>query len=445
MHTKSAANTGASRSSLLGLPALWLAGADLRLTVLAVPPVLPLIHRQFALSEHAIGALSGLPVLLFGVAAIPGSLLIARIGARRTVIAGLLLVAAMSAARGIGPSVPMLFATTFLMAAGVAVVQPALPALVGEWFAQRPGFATAVYANGLLIGEALPAALTIPLVLPLVAGSWPASLAVWSVPVAATALLMAFCPPEATRSAAMPPSRWWPDWRSPEMWRLGLMQGGTGGLYFASNAFIPDYLHAIGRPDLVTACLAALNLGQLPASLALLFWARRLGGNKAVLVAMQMLGLLGIAAFLAAQPWLATLGAGVIGFCCAFTLIATLALPPQLAPADDVHRLSAGMFAIGYSLSCVIPLLGGACWDVTGIPASAFLANAGSVAIVLAAAVSFRFPGQALAKTTGGACAVDGLARRGQPAGSRVDADPAASRPKGRRAQDINDRRGELR
>ena len=74
------------------------------------------------------------------------------------------------------------------------------------------------------------------------------------------------------------------------------MQGGTGGLYFASNALIPDYLHAIGRPDLVTAGLSALNLGQLPASLLLLLWARRLGGNKGMVVAMQLVGLAGIAA-----------------------------------------------------------------------------------------------------------------------------------------------------
>ena len=118
---------------------LWLAGANLRLTVLAVPPVLPLIHRQFALSERAVDALSGLPVLLFGLAAIPGSLLIARLGARGAAIAGLLLVAAASAARGIGPLASVLFVMTFLMAAGVAVVQPALPALVGEWFADRLG------------------------------------------------------------------------------------------------------------------------------------------------------------------------------------------------------------------------------------------------------------------------------------------------------------------
>jgi MFS transporter, CP family, cyanate transporter len=383
-------------SLLLPLLVLWLAGADLRVTVLAVPPVLPLIHRELALSERAIGALSGLPPLLFGLGAVPGSLLIAKLGAQRAAIAALLLVAAASAARGIGPSVPMLFAMTGIMSVGVAILQPALPTLVAGWFPTRPGFATAVYANGLLIGEAVPAALTIPFVLPLVGDSWPASFAVWGLPVAATAGLMALCPDGSTSaasaSAAAPPTvRWWPDWRRGETWRLGLMVGGTGGVYFASNAFIPDYLHAIGRPDLVTAELGALNLGQVPASLLLLAMPRRLAG-KAAIIGMQIVGLLGVAILLAAGPWLSVIGAGVIGFGCAFTLIIALALPPRLIAAAEVHRLSAGMFAIGYTLSFFVPPVGGAIWDATGHPAAAFLAAAGAAVIVLAAALGFRFP-----------------------------------------------------
>ncbi len=374
------------------LGALWLAGADLRVTVLAVPPVLPLIHHQLGLSEKAIGALSGLPALLFGLAAIPGSLLIASIGARRACLAGLVIVAAAAAARGAGPSVPMLFAMTFLMAAGIAVVQPALPALVGEWFAQSPGFATAVYANGLQIGEAGAAALTIPVVLPLAGGSWPASFVLWSVPVATTALLIALATPHRRRSATAAAARWWPDWRSRQIWQLGLMQGGTGGLYFATNAFIPDYLHAIGRPDLVGPCLSALNLGQLPASAVVLLWARPLTRSKTAFVAMPIVAIFAVAALLDASPWVVGLAAGTIGFCCAFVLILTLALPPQLTQADDVHRLSAGMFAIGYSLTCLIPPLGGAIWDATGMPAAVFLADFAGAAIVLGAALTLRSP-----------------------------------------------------
>src|SRR5581483_5037742 len=46
---------------LLRLAILWLAGGDLRMTMLAVPPLLPLIHRDLGLSEKGIGLLSGLP------------------------------------------------------------------------------------------------------------------------------------------------------------------------------------------------------------------------------------------------------------------------------------------------------------------------------------------------------------------------------------------------
>ena len=389
--THSAASArAATRERLLAcLAMLWLAGFGLRVTILAVPPLIRLIHEDLGITETEVGVLSGLPPVLFMLAAVPGSLLIARLGARRACLAGLLLVAAASAARGIGPSVAMLFAMTFLMAAGIAALQPALPALVGEWFPRSIGVATAVYANGLLIGEAAPAALTLPLLLA-IGASWRAGFALWSLPVAATALLLALLTPVAARPRETAAARWWPEWGRRDTWQLGLMQGGTGGLYFASNAFIPDYFHAVGRPALVGPCLAALNLGQLPASVLLLFGAQRLSGSKAAYVAPPLFGILGLAGLLAAEPAMAALAAATIGFCCAFVLILTLALPPQLAPASDVHRLSAGMFAVGYSLSCLVPPAGGMLWDMTGVPAAALLANVGSAAIVFAAALTLR-------------------------------------------------------
>ena len=50
------------------------------------------------------------------------------------------------------------------------------------------------------------------------------------------------------------------------------------------------------------------------------------------------------------------------------------------------------MFAIGYTLSCLVPPVGGAIWDATGHPAVAFLSPAGAAVIVLAAALGFHFP-----------------------------------------------------
>src|SRR5947199_8931701 len=169
----------------LGL--LWLAGTALRLTILEVPPVLPAIHDDLHLDEKLVGALTGLPVLLLAAAAVPGSLLIARLGARRALVVSLALVAAAGAVRGVGPSTPLLLAMTVLMGLGIAVSQTSLPALVNKWCSDLVGLSTAVYSNGLLIGEIAAAALTVPLVLPLLGGSWQLSFLIWSLPVALTA------------------------------------------------------------------------------------------------------------------------------------------------------------------------------------------------------------------------------------------------------------------
>ena len=80
--------------------------------------------------------------------------------------------------------------------------------------------------------------------------------------------------------------------------------------------------------------------------------------------------------------------AALIGFCCGIQLISSLALPPLTAAPDDVHHLSAGTFAIGYLVSFLAPPLGGAIWDATGSPATAFIAGAVSTALVVAAALT---------------------------------------------------------
>src|SRR5665647_2284878 len=89
---------------------LWLAGNALRLTILAVPPVIPLIHDQLQMSATQIGILTGLPSMLFAIAAVPGSLLIARLGVRTALMVGLSLAAIGGALRGALPDVGWLYA-----------------------------------------------------------------------------------------------------------------------------------------------------------------------------------------------------------------------------------------------------------------------------------------------------------------------------------------------
>jgi CP family cyanate transporter-like MFS transporter len=354
------------------------------LTILAVPPVLTSIHRDLHLDETAVGALTGLPVLLLALGAVWGSLLVSKLGARRALVLGLLLVAVGGAARGIGPATPVLFVMTIVMGVGVAVSQPTLPSLVRQWVPRAAGPATAVYSNGLLVGEVLAAALTAPLILPLVGQSWEWAFMFWSVPVALTAAAVMRLSTHDDVTAQAAGVRWWPDWRSGLTWRLGLILGCASAAYFGSNAFIPDYLKATHHAGLITAALTSLNLAQIPASIAVATRPRLLVGWCWPIVCAGAGVLVAAAGFEMGGGWVVA-WAGVMGLSNATVFVLTLALPPLLAREHDVHRLTAAIFTISYLCPFVASLTSGAIWDGTGIPFTGFVpvAAAGIAMVVL--------------------------------------------------------------
>ncbi len=360
-------------STWLGFTILWLAGANLRITVLAVPPVIPLIHDELHLSEKLVGGLSGLPVLLLAIAAVTGSLLTARLGARRALLIGLVLVAFAGAARGIGPSTGMLFAMTGIMGLGIAIMQPVMPTLVRNWFPARIGLATAVYSNGLLVGEALSASLTIPYILPLVNNDWAISFVFWSIPAVQTAIAVALLTPREPHTAIVGGRAWWPDFRDGRVWGAGIILGGAGSGYFTTNAFLPDFLHQQGQAEFVNTALTSLNLGQLPASFLILALSSQLTGKTIpLLIAGAAMLVTGLGLALSPPGLMTCIWAGSMGFLTAFGLILSLAMPAILADPVDVPRFSAGMFTIGYLITFFAPIVGGAAWDYTRVAAFAF-------------------------------------------------------------------------
>ncbi len=388
---RSPSDLSSPRGILTPLLLLWLAGGGSRLTILAVPPVIPLIHDQLELSATQVGILTGLPSMLLAVAAVPGSLLIARLGARTALVVGLMLTAASGALRGTLADVTWLYAMTVLMGAGVAIMQVTMPPAVRAWTPNRIGFATAVYTNGLLIGEILPVALMLPLVLPLVGGSWQWGFVIWSVPVAITAVLvMALAPRERPTNGAATQRRWWPDWNSPLIWRLGIMLGAVNAIYFTTNAFIPDYLKDQGQDEWISAALTGLNVGQLPASALLLAFASRLELKAWPYVVYGLLGIVGTGGIVFGSGAWVVAAAALQGFADSSVLILVLALPPLLAQPDDVHRVTAAMFTISYSCAVIVPVISGFVWDMSGIAGLAFAPSALSGIVLVALAPALK-------------------------------------------------------
>jgi MFS transporter, CP family, cyanate transporter len=353
---------------------LWLAGVALRLSILAVPPVIALIQSDLRLSGTEVGVLSGLPMILFAIAALPGSLFIARLGPLPTVVIGLIVAGLASGLRGAFLDVFALYAATVVMSAGIAIMQPALPPLVRQWLPQHVSLGTALYTNGLLVGETLPVMLTIPLVLPLVDNSWRWSLAVWGLPLLLIAILtLALAPARKPPAPSAPAVVWWPDWRNPLIWQIGILLGSVNGVYFASNTFLPGHLTEAGRPDLISAALTALNFGQLPASFILLATADRFVRRAWPFVVCGVVFLLCLAGMVMTASMWTVAWAGVLGFVGAVVFTLALTLPPLLSAPADIGRMSAAVFAISYTQALLVSVLSGAAWDLGGTPRFAFL------------------------------------------------------------------------
>jgi CP family cyanate transporter-like MFS transporter len=355
---------------------LWLAGLSMRITILAVPPVIPLIRTDLHMSETQVGLLVALPLAIWALAAVPGSLLIARLGATFTLTAGLVVTALAGAGRGAAPDVWLLYLATALMGSGIAIMQPAIPTLVGEWLPRRIGVGAAVATNGILVGTTLGPMLTIAVILPLLGQSWRLDLVLWAVPVLATALLLIWLAPPSGRRAstvAWDARRWWPDWKNPLIWLLGCTLGTNNALYFGVNAFLPDYLLSIGHADLTGAALGYMGGGQLVMSTLLVAIAQHLQRRAwpyLVFGLAALAGALGIA--IGGGVWI-VIAAVLVGVGLAATFVATLALPAILSPPGDVHRMAAAMFTISYSIALTVPVVSGALWDLTGRPWTAFI------------------------------------------------------------------------
>ncbi|WP_323837658.1 MFS transporter [Photorhabdus africana] len=364
-----------SIKSFIRLFLLWLAGAGTRLTILATPPIISDIHHDLNLTETQVGIISGLPAVLFAGTAILGSLLIARTSAIKTLILGLLITSLGSAFRGAADDIIIMYMATMITGLGVAFMQPALPSIVKDWFPKHIVIATAIYVNGLLLGgEVIPVAVTKSILLPIL-GSWRLTYVFWA---AITLIIAIFIYKLAPKNKHEIISinknlKWVPEWNNIILWKLGLMMGCVNATYFATNFFIPRYLHETNFEDLTSISLVALNLGQIPASIILMMT----GATVAKLRYPYLISGIGLIASFSSIMYFGTeyivISSAFIGFFSAIVLILMLGLPSMISEPHEVHRSTSLMLTIGYTCAVITPVISGLSWDISGNPSYVFL------------------------------------------------------------------------
>lgn len=346
-------------SNLKIFAVLWLVGAYLRLTILVVPPLAAEISASFNLSASLEGSLTTLPVFMLALGAVLGSFIITKLGPRLALALAIPLVGLASAARAFSPSLSWLLIFSALMGLGIAIMQPALPVMLSRWLRPRYlALGSAVYMNGMLMGEFAAAGLTLPVVMPLVGNSWQMALVFWSLPALLVALLV-FIPKQYAylKLSPKPANSWMPDWRDPLIWRLGFLLAVSSSLFFAVNAYLVDLLTLKGEQHLIQQAFFWFNGAQLFASLLMLGMAKSWIAKKEPILFSLVACLLGMLGLLVLPGWFGLISGFSLSFSAGVLLILLVALPPQLRSGNEAGRLAAGAFTLSYSLSFVVPFV----------------------------------------------------------------------------------------
>lgn len=377
------------QQALLIYGLLWSLGLYLRLTVLVVPPLIPQLKAVLGFTSGEVAIATSLPLVTLALGGLAAGWLLARVGVLPGMLLGLAVMAGGSALRSLPEGFLAMMAATVIMGVGIAFMQAAMPVLAKLWLPGRVGRASAVYTNGLLVGELLAAGATGPLVAAWLGEQWQWAFALWVAPVPLLMLALAAGSRRlpATGQGSSSAELVLPDRFDARMWRLVTLLGAAAALYFTGNVFLPPLLEESGRLALLSPSLTALNGAQMLSSTLLVLYADRLMGRHRPLLAITALALLALPLMLWLPGRHVVWAAGLFGFFTSALFIFVLALPAWLVRVEALPRLMGGMLFFGYLLVFAITVVGGGLYDLSGVVALAFLPT---LAISLAAMANTR-------------------------------------------------------
>lgn len=421
----------ANRGNLLLVGGFVLAALNLRPALAGVSPLLPAIMRDLGLSPAGGGAITTVMVVCLGLLAPVAPALATRIGLDRTLLAGLLVLAAGVALRSVD-GVPALYCGAALAGTAIAVMNVVMPGLVKQHFPGRVGLFTGLYVSVMVSGAAMASAAMVPLAGQVgwrVAAGSPALLALvaatlWWVarvrtagkdapgtagqdPAASAAGASGSRPgdpdqsqpgvPGGSRSGGPGSSRpgepghrpYATLLRAPATWAVMAFMGLQSLTFYVVLAWLPTVFQAAGLPaDEAGYLLGLTNLVQIAAALVVPLHAGRARSQAphvAVAALLTVGGYLGVLLAPTTAPWLwmVVLGLGQGASIALALLIITLRAPD---PAS-VTALSAVAQSSGYVLAAIGPLAFGLLHELSGGWTVPLLAGLGACVLQLASGV----------------------------------------------------------
>ena len=313
-------------SGAAALAALFLAALTLRPQIVAVGPLIPGIQEDLDTSHAVAGLLGTIPVLCMGLFAPVAAFLAARIGTRRAMTIGLVLIGTFGILRAVAPSAWLVVLLTWPVGIGMGLGNALAPIAVKDRFAARPATGTGAYATGIQLGAAAAAALAVPLAAWL--GGWRGALiaisAVGLLSVVMWVVLTRGGEPHAVPSATVPRL----PWRSGAAWLLVAVFATMGSAYYGLTAWLADaYVERGWSESSAGLLLSMMSLTAIPSGFVVAWLSDGRGGRRPYLLATSIVFIIGATGLVAAPGfaygWALCAGVAQGGL---FALVMTLPL-----------------------------------------------------------------------------------------------------------------------
>ena len=350
---------------LLGF-SLVLIAFNLRPVFSSASALLPEIKTELGLSSLGASLLTTLPVVCLGAFSPLAPRLAQRIGAERTLLGVLVLLALGTALRGLS-SIPLLFVGTALAGACIAVGNVLLPGLVKRDFADRAALMTGFYTMALCAGAASAAGVTLPLER-ILGGSLSGALAAWGLPALIVAIIwlpqVLSTKNHAKRSGFSVQGLW----RDRLAWQVTLFMGLQSALAYCVFGWLVPILRERGVDGVTAGAIVSVSV-MVQAAACLVAPQIAVRGKdqrviNASLCAVAVFALFGLlfAPLSTVWVWAVLQGIGQGGLIAvAMTTIVLRSRDPHVAA-----HLSGMAQCVGYLLAAIGPLLVGLIRGWTG-------------------------------------------------------------------------------
>lgn len=358
------ADRSALQRSLL-MAGIVLIAINLRPALAGVGPLISDIRQDTGLSNTALGLLTTLPLLAFGVVSMLTPLVTRRLGIEGTLAAALLLLATGILLRVL-PSVLLLFVGTALAGIAIAFGNVLLPSLVKRDFPERAGVMTAVYSSAMGIGAALAAGVSVPLAVGL---GWRGSLGVWTV--LAFLALGAWLPQLRNRTRPQNGRTFRQALGhlggSRLAWYVALFMGLQSLTFYAVLAWLPEILQSRGLSPGYAGWMLALSQGTgILGTMLIPTWAERLRDQRRIVWMLALLEIVSLVGLLSPGTALVPLWVSILGFILGGTFgLSLLFIVVRTTDTETATELSGMAQSVGYLLAATGPFLFGLLHDLT--------------------------------------------------------------------------------